>query len=325
MKLVKKSPGAWIVNPSDKGRKSIKNGKVYLNDKDEFQIELFNPLKVIVLADIKLNGNSISSSGLVIRPGERFYLDCFIEDKKKFIFSTYEVGVDDVESISDNGKLEVFFYKESVVSIKNWKDKFNEVIIKRYSTYLPYLPYPLYHKNPYIDHYPNLYPTYPSQYPNYYYTTTDTNGIVGGMGTVNTSSGLLNVGSSSSGMGTVNTTTGTVNTNYTNNISASSYSTNSNNSLETGRIEKGSESSQSFTKVELDFDDNYITSIIIDILPESRRPIDTKDLIKDTKEPKSKNSELVDLIKKLSDLHKAGILTDDEFNIKKKELLLNIN
>jgi hypothetical protein len=35
-------PNAWIVNSTDKGRKSIKNGKVYLKDSEEFQIELFN-------------------------------------------------------------------------------------------------------------------------------------------------------------------------------------------------------------------------------------------------------------------------------------------
>ncbi|MFM7978380.1 MAG: hypothetical protein ACKPKO_03610, partial [Candidatus Fonsibacter sp.] len=79
------NPNAWIVSPNDKGRKSIKNGKVFLNDGDEFEIELFNPLTECVLADIKLNGQSISKTGLVLKPGQRFYLDCFIDDKKKFV------------------------------------------------------------------------------------------------------------------------------------------------------------------------------------------------------------------------------------------------
>jgi len=52
------NPGAWITNSTDKGRKSIKNGKVYLKDSEEFQIELFNPLTECVLAEIKLNGLS---------------------------------------------------------------------------------------------------------------------------------------------------------------------------------------------------------------------------------------------------------------------------
>ena len=31
------APAAWIVNSNDRGRKSIKKGKVYLQDKEEFQ------------------------------------------------------------------------------------------------------------------------------------------------------------------------------------------------------------------------------------------------------------------------------------------------
>ncbi len=57
-------PGAWIVvnnqkdkiNPSDRGRKSIKNGNVYLKDGQEFEVELYNPLTDCVLCDLKLNG-----------------------------------------------------------------------------------------------------------------------------------------------------------------------------------------------------------------------------------------------------------------------------
>jgi hypothetical protein len=144
------SPGAWIVNPKDKGRKSIKSseghrsestsGKVYLQNDEEFEIELFNPLKVSVLADIKLNGQSISKTGLVIKPGQRIYLDCFIDDKKKFIFKTYEIENTEVslEATSDNGLLEVFFYKEDVVSIKDWKRRFDRVIVEKwYPVYYP--------------------------------------------------------------------------------------------------------------------------------------------------------------------------------------------
>jgi hypothetical protein len=136
-------PGAWVVNSKDRGRKSIKNGKVYLTDSEEFEIELFNPLTECILADIKLNGQSISKTGLVLKPGQRFYLDCFIDDNKKFIFSTYEVEqtLESLTAINNNGKLEVYFYKESVVSINNWKDRFNTVIIERYYPSYPTYPY----------------------------------------------------------------------------------------------------------------------------------------------------------------------------------------
>ena len=62
MKSVKNGadlPGAWICNPRDKGRKSIKGGNIYLKNNEEFLIELFNPLNRPVLSDIRLNGDSI--------------------------------------------------------------------------------------------------------------------------------------------------------------------------------------------------------------------------------------------------------------------------
>jgi hypothetical protein len=130
----KTKPSAWIVTPNDKGRKSIKSGKVFLEDKEEFEIELFNPLTVSVLADIKLNGQSISKTGLVVKPGQRVYLDCFIDDKKKFVFSTYEIdgGLESLDATQNNGLLEVFFYKEDVITLDNWQTKFGRIIVEKY-------------------------------------------------------------------------------------------------------------------------------------------------------------------------------------------------
>jgi len=139
-------PSAWIVTPNDKGRKSIKSGKVFLEDKEEFEIEIFNPLTVSVLADIKLNGQSISKTGLVVKPGQRVYLDCFIDDKKKFKFSTYEIenSEEALEATANNGVLEVFFYKEDVITLNNWQRRFDRIIVEKH---YPYNPYPWY--NPY--------------------------------------------------------------------------------------------------------------------------------------------------------------------------------
>jgi flagellar hook assembly protein FlgD len=119
------------------------------------------------------------------------------------------------------------------------------------------------------------------------------------------------------------------------------------NSIETGRVEKGEKSKQKFTEVEMDFEKNYISSTIIQILPESRKPVETKDIFNKktgeinfkndpTKNKKSKTSGnwphqyendtdgIIELIKKLADLHSAGILTDEEFSEKKSELLSKI-
>ena len=293
-------PNAWIVNSTDKGRKSIKNGKVYLKDSEEFQIELFNPLSECVLADIKLNGQPISKTGLVLKPGQRFYLDCFIDDNKKFIFSTYEVEqtLESLNAINNNGKLEVFFYKESVVSVRNWRDRFNTVIIERYYT---------------------SYPTYP------YWTTTPYYGTGTNIGTVTTTNTTLT--SNASGSYTLNGNTMA----QLNNSSSIPIAGSLQNQIETGRVERGDKSNQKFTEVDMDFDKYHISSVVIELLPESRKPETASELSKKLKGDSLKkkindndSDTIIDLIKKLGELHKAGVLTDDEFSEKKKELLSKI-
>lgn len=294
-----KEPKAWIVSSNDRGRKSIKKGKVFLKDKDTFEIELFNPLKESVLADIKLNGKSISKSGLVLRPGQRFYLDCFIDDKKKFVFNTYDIDSDDKESvkaIEENGLLEVFFYKEEVITLDNWKNKFDKFIVEKWYPYYPYNPYPC----------------YPTQ-PTIWYGNT---------------CGTGNVTLNSSNYSNTITTNAMYSSNndasYTSGVDLSNLNVGSNlmnnTSVETGRIEKGKKSSQKFSEIDMDFENHYISSTIIQILPDSRKPLETKDL----KSKKSKPNDVIDLIKKLSELKESGILTDKEFNDKKSELLSKI-
>ena len=324
-------PSAWIVTPNDKGRKSIKNGKCFLENNETFEIELFNPLTVSVLADIKLNGQSISKTGLVVKPGQRVYLDCFIDDKKKFVFSTYEIenGLESLNATQNNGVLEVFFYKEDVITLDNWQRKFDRIIVEKH---YPYNPYPWY--NPYTVYYGNTIGT------GGYGNTNLTNGIIGTTTTSNayySSNNLVNCYTSESNVSYGGTTV--------NNL----FSV---NNIETGRVEKGEKSKQKFTEVEMDFEKNYISSTIIQILPESRKPAEVKNVkinielpkgdwtkkqIEETKEVvqnflwKEDNDETqkemmktIELIKKLADLHSAGILTDEEFSSKKAELLSKI-
>jgi hypothetical protein len=323
-------PGAWIVSPKDKGRKSIKNGKVFLNDGDEFEIELFNPLTVSVLADIKLNGQSISKTGLVVKPGQRVYLDCFIDDRKKFKFSTYEIenSGEALDATQNNGLLEVFFYKEDVITLDNWQRRFDRIIVEKY---YPYNPYPWY--NPYY---------YGTGTPIYGTTTNNANGIIGTITTSNAYYSSKNV----------------VNCSYTADVNLSnlniggSNNMTSINSIETGRVEKGEKSKQKFTEVDMDFENHYIASTIIQILPESRKPAEVKNVKinielpkgewtkkqieeakevvqnflwkEDTEETQKEMYKNIELIKKLGELHSAGILTDEEFSEKKAELLSKI-
>lgn len=287
-----KRPDAWVVMSKDRGRKSIKNGKVYLNDGDVFEIELFNPLTISVLADIKLNGSSISKNGLVIKPGERIYLDCYIEDKRKFKFSTYNVeNTEEVlDAIKQNGLLEVFFYKEEIKQIN-----------KQINIPLNYPTYPI----------TPVYPTCP--YDGYQYSTD------------------------------INFTT---DYQYFNNISCNTNNVN----IETGRIEKGDVSNTEFSYIydDDDFEWYYSQKTTLQILPESRKPLDSKDIYvinnknnelvpsnntilfeADVIEFKSNNiinnkDNIIELIKKLSLLYNDGILTEEEYKNKKTELLSKI-
>jgi hypothetical protein len=96
--------------------KDSKTPTFYLQKGQEFQLELFNPTSGTVLAKIFLNGNTISQGGLVLRPGERVFLDRYIDVPKKFLFDTYDVAnTSEVKkAIEDNGDFKVEFYKEHI-------------------------------------------------------------------------------------------------------------------------------------------------------------------------------------------------------------------
>jgi len=309
-------PSAWIVNPKDKGRKSIKGDKIYLDDNQEFEIEIHNPLKESVLADIRLNGSSIAKTGLVVKPGQRVYLDCFVDDRKKFIFQTYTVDgtQESLDAIVDNGLLEVFFYKEQAVTLQNWNDRFHKIVIHEY--------YPVY--------YPRWY-SYPY-------------GVI----TTGTTTNLLNttIGNNTFTVGNSNTCYGSTLNNITftsGSLTSGSayYNSPVGGSLETGRVEKGEKSNQQFVDVDMDFEKNYIHHLVFQLLPESIKPVSASEVASKLKNDPTKKKKsgtsgnwphqyenntdgVIELIKKLGDLHSAGILTDEEFSNKKSELLSKI-
>lgn len=95
--------------------KQYNNDTVYLRDGDEFELELFNPTQSKVLAKISINGNDLGS-GIVLRPGERVYLERYLDESKKFVFQTYTVDGNDKNvqrAIAENGDVEVEFFQES--------------------------------------------------------------------------------------------------------------------------------------------------------------------------------------------------------------------
>lgn len=116
---VSPKPQAWVAVSSNRQKIYGKNNDlVYLDNGQEFQIELYNPTSIAYLVKIYLNDLLISSSGLVLKPGQRYFLDRYIDEKKKFLFSTYEVEDSEEvkEAIKNNGRVKVEFYPEQT----NW-------------------------------------------------------------------------------------------------------------------------------------------------------------------------------------------------------------
>ena len=86
---------------------------VYLNDGTEFQIYLKNPYQTHLGIKISVNNKSIGNM-LVLRPGQSFWLDRFLNDNKKFLFSTYNVEntAEMKYATNNNGKVKIEFYHE---------------------------------------------------------------------------------------------------------------------------------------------------------------------------------------------------------------------
>jgi hypothetical protein len=102
-----------------KSRLKVYNGHVvFLNDKDNFEFEIHNPKQKSVLCKIKLNGEYISTSGVVLRPGQRVFLERFLDSNNKFEFSTYKVKdtSENRSAIDLNGDVLVEFYDEQYIS-----------------------------------------------------------------------------------------------------------------------------------------------------------------------------------------------------------------
>jgi len=218
-----------------KSRLKVYNGhSVFLNDKDNFEFEIHNPKQKSVLVKIKLNGEYISTSGVVLRPGQRVFLERFLDSNNKFEFSTYEVNntSENRSAIDLNGDVRIEFYDEQE-SVRNNFLHLNSQTV--YGTGINNTPYP------------------------YYGTTLSTTGGVG-----------------------YSTTTSTYNaSNSTFTSSVNSVDLNiprSKNSIETGRVEKGDTSKQSFTNSYQDFKYNTCHEIAFKILPLSTKNKTTEDI-----------------------------------------------
>jgi hypothetical protein len=97
-----------------KNRLKSYNDTFYLKDGCNFEIELYNPPQGRVLAKISINGVQVSAGGIIVNPGQRVFLERFIDEDRKLEFSTYWVGKTDQDrdAIEHNGRVDVSFCQE---------------------------------------------------------------------------------------------------------------------------------------------------------------------------------------------------------------------
>lgn len=235
------------------------NGDVptyYLQKGQEFQIELFNPTNKKILAKISLNNMLITQGGLVLNPGQRVFLDRYIDVAKKFRFDTYEVSntAEVKEAIRDNGDFKVQFFREEE-------------------------PKPYYGNLRSLQDYWHNGPIYGSA------------GVSGGYvfnspTTLNASIGLTNLTTNNS------TTLNVSNASYTSDVTLDSLNSmnsassalkksspvRSKKSIETGRVEAGSASDQKLETVNYNFESWAFHTITYKMLPVSQKVNTVQDI-----------------------------------------------
>lgn len=223
----------------------------YLQKGQEFQIELFNPTTDTILAKITLNNKIISQGGLVLRPGQRVFLERFLDVEKKFLFDTYEVSnTSEVkEAIKNNGDFKVEFFKESVT---NPILLVNNGTLRTDGIFRPWGG----------NNYQNI------NYTAGYSSMTTSNSAPYTLTSVTTGNAYYG---SSSTMGSLSTT----NLSTENNLRNTKRST---KTIETGTVEQGSKSEQKFNTVDKTFDTFAFYSVECKILPISQKINTSEDL-----------------------------------------------
>jgi len=244
-----------------KGRQRVKqygNYTIYLNNGEEFEIELFNPTQSKILAKISLNGKSLGS-GIVLRPAERVFLERYFDEARKFLFETYEVDGNNPsvkKAIALNGIVDVEFFDEyKPLQYQNWGGSIT------------------YTHNPTWT----------------YYNHTTGAPIAGNPTFTSGNSGEFKIGNSSNSLKSAKSRSAegiflcscnavNLDANIDNLVDNFAFAAPPAAPLETGRVEKGSASDQSFTYDNTTFNTYYSWKTTWTILPESQRPVVKEDL-----------------------------------------------
>lgn len=238
---------------------------VYMNNNTEFEIMLFNPETYTIGVEIYINESKLDGM-LVLKPGQRCWLERYLNDNKKFKFSTYEVEDNNEQvkhAIRNNGNITIKFYRERNEKLYKLINDGNYWL--NHNLNEPLISNPL--GNPSIS--PFVYKT--TSVNNASSIVDDKNQIMNDTRFCSTS---LNNTINTSGIET------SASTLDEDSVKCLSKSFSSNKLFETGRIEKGNHSNQKFESVHNDFDNYPYKSEYIKILPMSRKPYNVNDLNK---------------------------------------------
>lgn len=237
---------------------------VYLNDGDEFQFQLFNPEREEIAVRISIESSQLSHD-IVLRPGERIWIERYTDTPKKFKFNTYYVNGKNKEvqdAIADNGDIRIqFFHKQKKVNTPIW--------INQPNITWTYLNSPAY------------------GWRDYTITCDGNSSVANALNTIHTNFDNLSLSSSINANCSTSTnasvTTGDCGSVLYASPSSSFAATNveeTTGGLETGRVMEGGHSNQKFSDVNMDFEYFAFRTETIKILPESRKPYNVNDLKK---------------------------------------------
>lgn len=214
---------------------------VYLNDGTEFQIYLKNPYQTHLGIKISVNNKSIGNM-LVLKPGQSFWLDRFVNENRKFLFNTYEIEntAEMKYATNNNGKVKIEFYHEK-------------------------------EETPYINVIEPLWSNITTTYNN------DTINTCRSSKSFNTPINTYYCSTGDVGNLSANAATNSALTSTLYDTSVSTKKTDD-SYLETGRVEKGGVSRQEFECCDINFDYYAFKTENILILPTSRKQIRAEEI-----------------------------------------------
>lgn len=225
------------------------NRVVYMDNGTEFQIQLFNPKATEIACRVYINDEQMYND-IVLRPGERLWLERFLDRPQKFLFETYTVDGNDStvqQAIRNNGTIRVQFFDKKI------RQKQDGLILDNRN----YNIYPC----SVFDEYSICFNSSSTATDKAYageITCSDAN--------VSPSISTLGIQGAAGDRG---------------DIEVACYSVQIPEvKQETGRVTEGSYSQQTFDTVNMDFESWNYSEEIIKILPSSQKPIHKEDLQK---------------------------------------------